>query len=117
MRNFFVILLSLMLPLSFAACSDDDTPPTDNIYLYTTTANVDAVAGYISVTVATSGTWTASTQDSWLSVDPAGGNVTGHTAVHVTYQANESEEPRTGTVIFKAGNVTSTLSVNQKAKK
>lgn len=115
MKAKLLMLLTFLLPIVMTSCDDDDTT-VDNIYIYNTEATVDATEGQFSVTVASQGNWTATPDQTWLTVTPSSGNTTGHNVVVVSYEANTTAEPRTGNILFVAGNITTTLTVTQKAQ-
>ena len=56
-----------------------------------------------TVTLASSGTWTAEPQVSWLSVSAKSGSSTSGKSITVTAQPNTTGELRSGTVLFKRG--------------
>ncbi len=116
MKTRLSLFLTMMLASVAMGCSDDEEVK-DNVYLYTTSASVDAEAGMLSVTIASQGIWTATAGESWVSVDPASGSITGHTAVHVSYEANTDTEPRTAMVEFRAGDIRTQLTLTQKGNK
>lgn len=115
MRKLLLILQTLLLSAAMSACSDDDDGNRpDSVFLYTTSIEMPATAGEKSVTLAATCHWTATSSESWVTVDPAQGEE-GHVAVHAIVQANPGPEARTATVTFKAGTYTEALTVIQKA--
>lgn len=81
--------------------------PCTSFTISPTSASATASAGSQSVTVTGSptdcggGSWTASANDSWLSVSPSSGS--GSTSLTVSWTQNSSASPRSGTVTI-AGN-------------
>ena len=58
--------------------------------------------------------WTAA-GDEWITVEPAGGS-RGVFAVRLSFGANGTGSPRTGTVTFTAGSYKETYTFTQKAE-
>lgn len=70
----------------------------------------DATAGSQTVTITSNVNWTASSDQSWLSVSPTSGSNDG--VLTVTTQANPGE-PRSATITLTNGTLTTTISVTQ----
>lgn len=96
-------------------CRDDGEDTPDSLYIHTSGATVDAAAGTRSITVYTTCAWQASGND-WISIDPASADAKGIYAVHLGFTANDTGSPRTGIVVFKAGNYTETYTLTQNAE-
>lgn len=64
-----------------------------------------------NVTVTCSGSWTVSTTTSWINLSRTSG--TGNGSLTVSADRNTSTSSRSGTVTFKSGSLTRTLSVTQ----
>ena len=88
-------------------------PPTDSISLSKTSWIAGNSASETTVTVTSSGTWTASANQSWISVAPSIGP-SGRT-VQITITANSTTSSRNGTVTFECGEAVATLSITQNA--
>ena len=88
-RFFWIIGVLICMPL--AACDDDSPETTDSAVVYT-------AAG-----------------DEWITVEPAGGS-RGIFAVRLSFGANGTGSPRTGTVTFTAGSCKETYTFTQKAE-
>ena len=67
-----------------------------------------------SITLYTTCDWTAA-GDEWITVEPAGGS-RGIFAVRLSFGANGTGSPRTGTVTFTAGSCKETYTFTQKAE-
>ena len=67
-----------------------------------------------SITPYTTCDWTAA-GDEWITVEPAGGS-RGIFAVRLSFGANGTGSPRTGTVTFTAGSCKETYTFTQKAE-
>ncbi len=71
-------------------------------------------AGQQYVDIETDGQWTATTDYSWINLDPVSGNGNGRLTVSVT--ENTSDEKRDGVVSVTVGNTTKNISVSQSGK-
>ena len=101
------------------ACSDgNDGPGDDPSAEVTVTINPSALecgpaATDLQTTITADADWSLSADASWLSVFPTGGLKGNATKVTVTVAANNSVEPRTGTLTLVAGKTTRTITVTQ----
>lgn len=121
MKKFLVIAASLAtLLFGTAGCQKDphlhmedaDTP--QSVYVWTRPGKpVESNAGIQAVTIYATSDWTAESEASWISVDPASGSK-GPNEVILTYSANNTGSPRTGVVVFKAGDIVDTFTLSQK---
>lgn len=66
------------------------------------------------VKVSSDGAWTASTDDSWITVSPS--SSTGNATLSVTVSENDSEEERQGAVIVRVGTTEKRINVVQEGK-
>ena len=73
-----------------------------------------ADGGMNNLVVTSNVDWTATTQDSWLTVTPDSG-ISGASAVVIKADANTESEPRTGSIVFTGDDATTTLMVTQLA--
>ena len=105
MKKHLLLLLTLVCVCLTSSCKDEDEAAPDSVYMYSTTGTVDAAAGTHSVTIFTTCAWTAA-GDTWITVNPVAGGEKGIHVVKLSYTANPSAAPRTGTVTFKAGTYT-----------
>lgn len=113
MKKTLLFALSLLCLCLANSCNDDENAAPDSVYLYSTTATVDAVAGAHSVTIFTTCAWEA-TGDDWITIDPVAGGEKGIYVVKLNYGANQTAGPRSGNVVFKAGSYTETFTLTQK---
>ena len=113
MKKHLLLLLTLVCACLTSSCKDEDEAAPDSVYMYSTTGTVDAAAGTHSVTIFTTCAWTAA-GDTWITVNPVAGGEKGIHVVKLSYTANPSAAPRTGTVTFKAGTYTETFTLTQK---
>ena len=80
--------------------------------------NVAAAGGTFNLDVVTNANWTA-TADSWISVNPSSGTVTGifsKMSVSVTVEANEDAEAREGKIVFSIDGSSASVPVIQAGK-
>lgn len=115
MKKQLLFLLIVTCASLAGSCRDDEPSATDSLYMYSTSATVDAAAGSHSVTIFTTRAWEAS-GDGWITVDPLSGGEKGIFAVHLSFGANDTGAPRTGKVLFSAGTYTETYTLTQKAE-
>lgn len=72
--KFIQTLLLVLLPTLFAACGSDNNDPTDNIGGLSVSTDlknneVSAKGGSFFLQIKTDGKWTASSQDSWCTIN------------------------------------------------
>lgn len=77
--KFIQTLLLVLLPTLFAACGSDNNDPTDNIGGLSVSTDlknneVSAKGGSFFLQIKTDGKWTASSQDSWCTINNKEGN-------------------------------------------
>lgn len=77
--KFIQTLLLVLLPTLFAACGSDNNDPTDNIGGLTVSTDlknneVSAKGGSFFLQIKAEGKWTASSQDSWCTINNKEGN-------------------------------------------
>ena len=73
-HKFIQTLLLVLLPTLFAACGSDNNDPTDNIGGLSVSTDlknneVSAKGGSFFLQIKTDGKWTASSQDSWCTIN------------------------------------------------
>lgn len=73
----------------------------------------EAKSGSQTVTVTTDGSWTATSNQSWLTLSPASGK--GTATVTATASENTTDQPREALVTVKVGNTEKTILVTQAA--
>ena len=78
-HKFIQTLLLVLLPTLFAACGSDNNDPTDNIGGLSVSTDlknneVSAKGGSFFLQIKTDGKWTASSQDSWCTINNKEGN-------------------------------------------
>jgi Putative binding domain, N-terminal/Viral BACON domain len=81
--------------------------------LSATIQNAVATATTASITLTTNNNWTASSNATWLKVNPISGNAGTNLAISFTIDANTATTVRTGIVTFSAGGLTKTFTVTQ----
>jgi Viral BACON domain/Secretion system C-terminal sorting domain len=87
------------------------TQPTLNISA--TAQNAVATATTASITLTTNNVWTASSNTTWLKVNPTSGNAGTNISIKVAIDANTAATARTGVVTFTSGGLTKTYTVTQ----
>lgn len=68
-----------------------------------------------SFTVSANNAWTATSNQSWLTVSPASGSASNSATVNVSASANTTSSSRTATVTVKSSDLTKTITVTQPA--
>ena len=111
-RFFWIIGVLICMPL--AACDDNNPETTDSAVVYTAEGSVNAGDVEKSITLYTTCDGTAA-GDEWITVEPAGGSRCIF-AVRLSFGANGTGSPRTGTVTFTAGSCKETYTFTQKAE-
>ena len=66
-----------------------------------------------SFTVSANNAWTATSNQSWLTVSPASGSASNSATVNVSASANTTSSSRTATVTIKSSDLTKTITVTQ----
>ena len=66
-----------------------------------------------SFTVSANNAWTATSNQSWLTVSPASGSASNSATVNVSASANTTSSSRTATVAIKSSDLTKTITVTQ----
>lgn len=84
---------------------------TNSISINPTNKTLTCNGGSFDVTVTSSGTWTATESYDWITLDKSSGS-TGN-AVIITVDENTTTSNRMGSVIFKCGIATATLTIAQ----
>ncbi|HEY5810270.1 MAG TPA: BACON domain-containing carbohydrate-binding protein, partial [Povalibacter sp.] len=84
---------------------------TDNLTVSPTSLSLGSAASSGSIGVTANISWTATDDQSWLSVAPASG--TNNASVTVSATANAATSSRNGTVTLAGGGITRTVSVSQ----
>lgn len=119
MKHLLNILLAVVLGVGFVACdnTDEDNTParTSVVTLSQASINMNYEANsYARVTVSVPRFgWTTECQADWLTITPDSTKVIGSMEVMLLAEENRSEEPRQTEVVFRSGNVSRSLSVNQ----
>ncbi|MCR4859932.1 MAG: DNA/RNA non-specific endonuclease [Bacteroidales bacterium] len=123
MRNIYRILSLCVLTAVLWACSKENQPgaggsgsssATPTFSLMNSAVTFEGEGGTITVSFKTNQSWTASSDQSWVSLEPASGSASDATqSLTVKASANTGAE-RSATVTFKAGTLGGTLSVSQK---
>lgn len=113
-----LLLLAVAATLSSSGCSegkDPESPKTMNLTLGTDALSVSYQAATETVSVTADCDWGVSSGVDWLSVSPSGG-ISGTSSVKVSIKENTSDEKREGTLTFRYGSSSKTLSVRQNYK-
>jgi uncharacterized beta-barrel protein YwiB (DUF1934 family) len=79
-----------------------------------TSLTFTSVKGTQTVTITTDGAWSASTEETWITLSPT--EATGNSTLKINVSENMSVNERSGTVFVKMGDKTSTISVTQSSK-
>lgn len=110
-------MLALLCAASLTACGDDDKEGPDSMYLYSTSATVEAAAGSKAVTIVTNRAWTATPAEKWVVASPASGSEKGYHEVTLSYEANTAAEPRSCAITFAGGTYKVVYTLTQKGAK
>ena len=100
MKNFLNIILSLAVAASVFSCGKKDNPMPSSkatISVDQTSLQFDPSGGTKTVSVTSSGPWTASASESWISVSPQSGTASASVSVSA---GNNTVGDRSGKVIF-----------------
>lgn len=101
------LLLSILLSVS---CSDNSVDTQLNVSKTSMKAGADA--GSEKITLTSNVDWRTAISQNWVTVTPSSGKA-GDTEVSVSYSANLSGQKRTASIVFSAGDKTSTVAVEQ----
>lgn len=82
-----------------------------NLNVNPTALNFSSGTGTNQINVTSNVTWSASDNQSWISLSPSGGS--GNGTINVSVTANGSTSSRTGSVTISGGGITRSVSVNQ----
>jgi hypothetical protein len=109
----FVLLLSGTIAVAAVAASPASASEQCSYSLSGTSTNVSSTGtnGAVSIVTGAACSWTATSNDSWITVTIGSGG--GISSMHFTVAANPGGTPRTGTITILGPNVTYT--VNQAA--
>lgn len=105
-HKFIQTLLLVLLPTLFAACGSDNNDPTDNIGGLTVSTDlknneVSAKGGSFFLQIKAEGKWTASSQDSWCTINNKEGN--GNASTICSVSANDGDERYTVITVTSNG--------------
>lgn len=87
------------------------TQQSANLTVSPTTLNVAATAGNISFNITGNVVWTATDNQTWVTLSPASG--TGNGTVNITYAANPAALSRTATITITGSGLTRVLTLSQ----
>ena len=120
----YLIAISFIL-LGLSSCSGGDdngsgnsggnTDPKSSVNITTSSPTVPQTGASTTVSFVVSGSWAASSDQSWCHVSPTSGNQ-GTTTITVTCDDNDTYDERNATVTIKCGNASSSITVTQKQK-
>ena len=120
MKSFLRFVLIAVLAGFFTGCEKPDNPgwgnesATPRLTLMNTAITFEAEGGTISVSFLANMAWTASSDQPWLTLNPASGSgAESKQSVSVVASANTGAE-RTAKVTFRMGELSAELSVSQK---
>ena len=85
-----------------------------NINTEETQIQFSDVASTITINITTEGTWTATSEDTWIHVNPISGF--GNANLSISVDENTAESDRKGNVYVKVGNTTKQILINQSGK-
>jgi len=90
------------------------TAPAPTLTVSDSEFRVPSSMGFEEFDVFSNGDWTATSNDSWITItDPAGGNGTMDASVDFDFDANPTTNERTGTITVEGGGLTRTVTVIQ----
>lgn len=117
--KFIQTLLLVLLPTLFAACGSDNNDPTDNIGGLTVSTDlknneVSAKGGSFFLQIKAEGKWTASSQDSWCTINNKEGN--GNASTICSVSANDDDERYTVITVTSNGK-SENVTITQKRRK
>ncbi len=122
MKNFrHLWMMLLVLPLAFAACSDDNTeepvPVEAILEVEPASLSFEAEGGDKNLVLTANHAWTVEVVSGgeWLTVSPANGGAGEKLAVEVTAAQNELDAARTGKLVVKSEKLQREVSVSQAA--
>lgn len=126
MKKYYKFLLMAWFSLFLlGACSSggDDipdptpepTPEADKVTLTTNSFSAKADGEAITVKFTANKAWTASSDQTWCTVDKASG-AAGTISITATVAANTTEQERTAKITIKAGSATTTATIKQAKK-
>jgi len=125
MKTYLSLLVMILCCLTGVGCSSgggedipEPTPPaqeTDYLNLSTTTHNVKAAGGTITLSFTTNTSWTASSNQNWCTLSVTSGTKDAQKPT-LTIAENTDKSPRTATVTIKAGTISKTVTIQQEGK-
>ncbi len=109
------IVLTLCLPLLWAACSDKEEPEIFSISIDGGVQTFGVAGGMQTLNFTSSAIWTATTDQTWCTVSPTNGPAgKGSIAIHT--EENGGSDERNATVTLTSGTVVLPVTVTQKQK-
>jgi len=91
-------------------CSNTPPPPTDNLSV-SSVSEYGVQGGSKSATITSNVSWTATDNQSWITVSPTAGSNNG--TISISVNSNTSTTNRTGTVTVTGGSLTRTIAISQ----
>ena len=120
MRYYLNILITILLT-AFIACSEssiedlDPQQPVSSLSVNKTSVTVDAASAKESIVITSSDSWTASTNDAWISLSATSGSST--QTVTISVDENTTTSKRTGKItVSNASGKSVVITVNQDGK-
>ena len=116
-KYLYLLLVSLGVAFACNKPEPEPTPVVGKVTLNTeeTSFVLSDDGGSKQIAFATTLDWTASSNQSWLTVQPTNGKA-GDASITITASANQEYDPRTATVTVKSGEDTKAIQVTQKQK-
>lgn len=116
MKTLNILTISFLL-LSVLNCSSSKSDPSPEFSVKATPQSFDV--GYesnsVNVTIATSGEWSAFSDDSWISCNPKS-SLSKDATIVVTIAENRTKKERKGTLVVKSGTARTSISITQEGR-
>ena len=110
------LLIGMLAMAAAVACKQDEPVEEPVLEVYKSTIKVDATDGETTFTVTANNPWTATSEEDWVSIDPASGDGSKEAVtVTVTAEDNPTDEKRTAKIIVKSGSLKKTVKLTQAA--
>ncbi|MBQ2912253.1 MAG: BACON domain-containing protein [Bacteroidales bacterium] len=122
MKNFSLMMLSVLVLLLLTGCSSDSgketvipdpTPVPDNITITTTTLTANAKGGDLKINFSTNAAWSATSDQSWCKLSPASGLQGSITVTASISENTSSESGRDANITLKAGTASKSVKISQ----
>ncbi|MCC6463470.1 MAG: CHAP domain-containing protein [Saprospiraceae bacterium] len=114
-KTFYLVVVSSDGSRLWAGSFTISRPQTASITVNPTSLSAAATGGQYTVSVASTVTWTATDNASWITLSPTSGAANSTTALNVNIAANTNPGARSGTITISGGGITKTITVSQSA--